>query len=60
MKTFASKQHDQTTKYTAVRPCLACGRTVLHHQVVDYDRTTGFKTYGYTPHPHRCTRENRT
>lgn len=62
LKTFATgpRAHDQRTKFTAVRFCRWCLRPVMHHQHVDYDRQTGFKTYVWEPTNHRCTRENRT
>lgn len=59
MKTFA-RRHDQVTKFTEVRACVRCGKKVMHNQVADYDRATGFKTYSWTPTQHRCTPEKRT
>jgi len=51
---------DQVTKFTAVRPCELCRARVLHHQVVTFDKTTGFKEYAWKAARHRCTQEKRT
>lgn len=48
-------KHDQVTKFTQVKACVRCGRKVLHHQVADFDRITGFKITSFTPTQHRCT-----
>lgn len=48
-------KHDQVTKFTQVKACVRCGREVLHHQVVTFDRVTGFKSYSWTTAQHRCT-----
>lgn len=53
MKTFA--RPDQVTRFTQVKACAGCGRRVLHHQVANFDRATGFKTYDWQPTKHRCT-----
>ena len=54
MKTFA-RPPDQVTRFTQVKACGSCGVRVLHHQVVNFDRTTGFKTYAWLATRHRCT-----
>jgi hypothetical protein len=59
VKTFAqaAARHDQVTRFTQVRTCEHCRKRVLHHQVADFDRATGFKSYSWIPTAHRCTKE---
>lgn len=53
VKAFA-RAADQVTRFTSVRACERCRARVLHHQVVRFDRATGFKSYHHEPTPHRC------
>lgn len=48
----------QATKHTRVRACVVCGRRLLHHQVVSFDRVTGTKSTSFTPTKHRCKGSN--
>lgn len=52
-------QPDQRTRFTERRLCTACGELVLHYQVANFDKVTGFKTYEWIPTRHRCTNPRR-